>query len=299
MNTIKITPLYNLLTEQHDLSNEKLVYDNYYGMIKTPVNINVFIGSKCPCNCKFCFSKDINKTNEITDDEYIENFEKFFNYHDPKNFEVTITGGEPTLKCYRNKLINIMRLCKKLSIKERTFSTLGISIDHELVKEMVKNGFIHNINISRMHYEESLIDFGFPNLQFINKLFMLFKVYGIDARLSCNLITGKIENWKDIKNYMNFYNKLDINSFLFREIQNTKIYKENISIQNILYRDILKERDFKKVNELSNEYYVVDIFANKDLLMKVYNYKGNHVDYITHLVYYEGKMYKNWNRLER
>ena len=171
-------------------------------MIKTPVNINVFIGSKCPCNCEFCFAKDINQINEISDDEYIENFKKFFDYHDPKNFEVTITGGEPTLKCYRNRLINIMKLCKELGVKERTFSTLGIGIDHDLVKEMVKNEFVHNINISRMNYEESFIDYGFPNLQFINKLFMMFKVYGIDSRLSCNLLPGRIESWEDIKKYI-------------------------------------------------------------------------------------------------
>lgn len=278
MNTIKFSKIQNKTTEQHNLELSEVQTQDVFRQklqIYTPCNVNIFVTEICQNNCAFCINR---KTNEnvnmryLTDDEYINGLHILFDELDCKNYEATITGGEPTLDTF--KFIKTIQLCKQYGVKCRTVSTTGINLMQTFNKKpicqyMIENGFIHNINISRMHYDElkNAEIFNGKNISNddIKRLALFFKMNDAEMRISCNLIKGYIDDAEKMINFVNYYRNLGVETIMFRELEKCKCNVVDLT-------DIINEKlkTFKYVKTLHGMIYDVDVYIYKDMIVKHY-----------------------------
>lgn len=275
MNTLKFSKLANKATEQHNLEIKDIQETTLFGKkvtISYPCNLNLFITNICQNNCSFCINKDYSGT-DVSDELYYKALYETLEELKDKSIEITITGGELSLNVER--FVKTMQICRDYGVKCRTVSTTGLGLFQEyngkaLCQHMVENGFIHNINISRMAYEEEKnrdIFQGNQNLtnQELEKLRIFFKLNKAELRLSCNVLDRNVNNLEKILDFVEKYKKFD--AIMFREIVGGTIKLSDIG-----------EFDdrFSYVEMLNGIYYNVDVYMYKDYLIKYY--KSNKVD---------------------
>ena len=275
MNTLKFSKLYNKTTEQHNLEVIDIKETKLFGKNVSmfyPCNLNIFITNICQNHCSFCINKDYSGT-DIKDDLYYKALYETLEELKDKDIEITITGGEPSLNVER--FVKTMQICRDYGVKCRTVSTTGLGLFREykgkaLCQHMVENGFIHNINISRMAYEEEKnrdIFQGNQNLtnQELERLRIFFKLNKAELRLSCNVLDKNVDNFEKILDFVEKYKKFD--TVMFRELIGG----------TIKLSDIVEFDDrFSYVEMLKGIYYNVDVYMYKDYLIKYY--KSNKVD---------------------
>ena len=98
--------------------------------METPIAVTEL----CQNDCYFCIN---NKTNNILQNyncsfnNYYKGLEKLLNELKNKNFEITITGGEPTLDLER--FVKTLELCNYYNMKCRTVSTTGLNLLKEYI----------------------------------------------------------------------------------------------------------------------------------------------------------------------
>ena len=267
MNTIKFSKNKNLTTEQHDMVAANIKNENIFGqdlLIYNPCNLNIFITSVCQNKCNFCINNKFTGS-DCSDEVYEKSLKKVL---DEKNFEITITGGEPTLNMKR--LIFTMKECFDRNLHCRTFSTTGFNLlkeygNKQLWNYLIDYNFVHNINISRMNIDQNINDniFGNKNItnKDIEKLAYFFGTNNAEMRISCNLIKGSIDNFKSMLNFVDFYSNIGVQTVMFRE---TIGY--DLKFSNILNFD----ENFKKVEEINGPFYTVDVYEYKDYIVKHY-----------------------------
>jgi len=282
MNTIKITKIDNIATEQHDPSIIDSHTVNIFGKdieILKPCNLNIFITNRCHNSCYFCINKESNKIDELSDIEFGETLEILLKEISGKGFEITLTGGEPTL--LPKRFCIAMELCHKYNLPCRTISTTGIGVFSKvrgipIYQHMIENEFTHNISISRMHYLNDINDkiLGAKNIK-NSKIFYLsefFKMHGAELRISCNLIPGYIDNFEEFTNFSKFYMESGVDSVLFRQlILPSPLF--SISEAMIFYNiaeAIKTNTQYKLVEKIDNSIYYIHIFIKDDYLVKIY-----------------------------
>lgn len=276
MNTIKFTDAKEFATEMHNLEVTNIFPQNIFGKninIYHPCNLNIFISSVCHNKCFFCINDKYSGT-DIFDDIYYFSLEKTLSELQGKGFEITLTGGEPTL--FPDRFVKTMELCKKHGFSCRTVSTTGIGLgtvykEIPLYQHMIENNFIHNINISRMHYDESLNKEIFKGNNISNddieKLSLFFKMHDAQMRISCNLIPNYIDDFNKMLYFVDFYRNLGLDSVMFRELQ---------GCENILLSSIVNFDDrFEYLTSLDGVFYIVDVYRYKDMIVKYYKTKEN------------------------
>lgn len=276
MNTIKFSKISNKTTEQHNLEliniREQSIFGNKLNLY-TPCNLNIFVTEACQNSCYFCIN---NKTNggrkicDISDEEYMRGLLSLFNELECSDYEVTITGGEPTLNLYR--FVETMKLCRKYKLKCRTVSTTGLNLmvpynGKPLCEHMIENEFVHNINISRMHFNENKNAEIFKGKNISNKdverLALFFKLNNAEMRISCNLIEGYIDSFDKMMEFVSFYDSIGVDTVMFRELEGC----DGISLP-----ETVKEgtKEFNYLETLHGIVYDVDIFTYQDFLVKHY-----------------------------
>ena len=273
MNTIKFSKINNLSTERHNLGILKIYEENIFNnnlKIYHPCNLNIFITNKCQNKCFFCINEK-NSSNVICDKLYYKTLIEVLEELRDKNFEVTITGGEPTLNLER--FVNTLILCNKYNFPCRTVSTTGLNLLKEyqqkpLCQHMIENNFIHNINISRMHWKEEknkeiLTGINITNRD-IQKLAMFFKFNGAEMRISCNIIPNYIDNFEKMLSFVEYYRNKDVDTVMFREL----VGNQHIPLKNIL--KLTPENGFIYLKTLNGFAYIVDIYQYKDMIVKHY-----------------------------
>lgn len=279
MNTIKFSKINNTTTEMHNLELQNIYEDTIFGKkikLYHPCNLNIFVTELCQNNCDFCINKQINESlndlcNVLNTNLYCESLEKILKEIANKHFEITITGGEPTLDI--EKFVKTMQLCKKYNIPCRTISTTGYQLmknydNKPLCQHMIDNGFIHNINISRMHWNETLNHNILKGKNLTNdeiqKLALFFKLNDAEMRISCNLILGYIDCFEKMLEYVDFYRNRNIETIMFREL----IGKDPILLKDIL--ELNEENGFHYFKTLDGFLYTVDVYQYQDMLVKHY-----------------------------
>ena len=296
MNTIKFSKISNLTTEQHNLELIDIHEDKIFGeslKIYHPCNLNIFIGNICHNRCGFCINKNVNP--RIDDKTYYAALKKCLSELQGKHFEITITGGEPTLE--KERLVEVMRLCKEYGFPCRTFSTTGrhIMTPYEgklLCQHMIENNFINNINISRMDISEEgnkqiFIGDNLSNEE-IEKLAVFFNLNDAQMRISCNLIEGHIDTFDRMLGFVDFYRKKEVETVMFRELVGVK---NSIKLADIACFD---ER-FSFIERLHGLIYDVDIYRYKDMLVKHYITKENiPTDVVFSMSFNEGILMDNF-----
>ena len=267
MNTIKFSKNKNLTTEQHDMVAANIKEENIFGqdlLIYNPCNLNIFITSICQNKCNFCINNKFTGS-DCSDEAYEKSLKEVLN---EKDFEITITGGEPTLNMKR--LIFTMKECFDRNLHCRTFSTTGFNLlkeyeNKQLWNYLIDYNFVHNINISRMNIDQNINDniFGNKNItnKDIEKLAYFFRTNNAEMRISCNLIKDSIDSFKSMLNFVDFYSNIGVQTVMFRE---TIGY--DLKFSNILNFD----DNFKKVEEINGPFYMVDVYEYKDYIIKHY-----------------------------
>lgn len=276
MNTLKFTKKTEISTEQHNLEVFKEKDINIFGKnINTyiPNNLSIFITNICNCKCSFCInSKYTNQ--DISDELYYKSLDKVLNELDPRYFEITITGGEPTLK--KERFVKTIKMCHKKGFKFRTISTNGLNLlskyrGKELCEYMIENKAIHNINISRMDINNNKEVMGIDSVsnKDIEKLANFFNMHDAEMRISCNLMNNHIDKMDKLLEFVDYYQKLGVPTIMFRELVGIN--------NNLKIKDIFKpNKEFKKIDHLIGDVYAVDVYEYKDNIVKHYIQKDNY-----------------------
>lgn len=279
MDTIKFSKISNLCTEQHNLKTSKVekteIFNQQYFLYK-PCNLNIFITNICPNKCEFCINKEY-YGQDISDEKYYFSLEKVLCELKDKRIEVTITGGEPTLK--KERFVKTMQMCNVYNIKPRTISTTGLNLlkvydNKPLCQHMLENKFVNNISLSRMHYNDdiNLKIMGHNRLSNdeIEKLALFFKLNNADLRLSTNLIEGSIDSLQKVLEYLKFYSSRGIESVIYRQLVG-----EYTNLIDNIFDEINNSKDFIFIERTSGMFYDVDIYKYEDFLVKCYHSKKN------------------------
>ncbi len=285
MNTIKFSKILNCTTEQHDLEVETISDEIIYGneiKLMHPCNLNIFVTNMCQNDCFFCINGRHHKlSDEIINDKYLESLEQCLSDLQGKDVEITITGGEPTL--IPSRFVKTMELCKKYGFPCRTVSTTGFYLMNEykgksLCQHMLENGFIHNINISRMHFDETknkeILKGNNLTNEEVSKLAMFFVTNNAEMRISCNIIEGYIDSMDKILQFVSYFDSLGVDTIMFREL---------VMENPLLLPSILKFNGFKFIETLCGDNYEVDIWEYKDYLVKHYKTLNQKKDVINSL----------------
>lgn len=275
MNTIKFSNIENVATEQTNLENEFFEVATIFGKeykIYKPCNLNIFITNICHNNCYFCFNNNYSNT-DISDELYFQKLTDVLEELRGLDIEITITGGEPTIK--KERFVKTLQLCKQYNLKCRTVSTTALNMLSEynqkpLCQYLIENDFIHNINISRMDIDQIKCESIFGNKNITNddieKLAAFFKYNDAEMRISCNLISGHIDNFEKMLNFVDFYRDKTVETIMFREIQGQQDF---IKLQNVVNFD---DR-FEYLKQLNSAVYQVDVYKYKDMIVKYYTQK--------------------------
>ena len=271
MNTIKFSKRANLTTEQHNLElinvEKEIIFRKEFNVYK-PCNLNLFVTNVCHNKCFFCINSKYSNT-DIDDCTYYYELERVLKELKDKNIEISITGGEPTLK--PDRFVKTMQLCKKYNLHCRTVSTVGLKLmeDYEgkpLCKHMIDNDFIHNINISRMCIDEEENNRIFQNRNITNsdieKLALFFNVNGGEMRISCNIMECGVNSMDSMLNFVDYYRDKNVETIMFREL----VGSNNIKLENILKFD----ESFQYIETLTGLFYDVNVYSYKDMLVKHY-----------------------------
>ena len=299
MNTIKFSKRENKTTEQHNLQITNIIDSDIFGFqlkMYTPCNLNIFVTESCQNKCFFCINDRANKNINMcspSDREYSTGLKRLLDELNCENFEVTITGGEPTIDIHR--FVKTMQICHEHNLRCRTVSTTGLNLmalydGKPVCQHMIENNFIHNINISRMHYNELKNNeiFGGRNItdRDIEKLALFFKLNNAEMRISCNLIEGYIDNSDDVLEFIDHYMNLGVETVMFRELERCK---------NIKLVDVVKSMLglFEYIETLHGIIYDVDVYSYKNLIVKHYKTLKNINKEITYLISYKNGFLKD------
>lgn len=276
MNTIKFSKKQNISTEQHDLEMVELKDVTLFGtdiILYKPCNVNIFVTEICNNNCSFCINKMTNKCmkmQSMTDNEYFYGVETLLKNLNNNDFEITITGGEPTLNM--KKFVETIHLCNYYHFKCRTVSTTGKNLlnifnGKHICQYMIEENFIHNINISRMHYNENKNAEVFQGINITNdeieKLSTFFKLNDAEMRISCNLLNKYIDNFPKMLEFVDFYKNIGVDTIMFREL----VGCNNIKLNSLIFNNL---QEFKYLKTLHGLVYDVDVYEYKDMIVKHY-----------------------------
>ena len=276
MNTLKFTKKTEVSTEQHNQEVYKEKETNIFGKeinIYIPNNLSLFVTNVCNSKCFFCFNS--NYTNQDDSDEfYYKTLKETLNELSPDEFEITITGGEPTIKVER--FVKTLKMCHDYGFHFRTISTDGLNLlkkykGKEVCEYMVENGAIHNISISRMDIKNNKEIMGSDSItdKDIEKLANFFNNHDAEMRMSCNLISGYVDSMDKILEYVDHYQNLGVPTVMFRELVGVNNSPKMI--------DTFKpNKDFKKIDYIKAEVYDVEVYEYKDYIVKHYIQKEKH-----------------------
>lgn len=303
MQTIKYSKIYNKTTEQHNLSQAEIKESNIFGKnikLYTPCNLNIIVSNFCGNKCKFCINGGSHK-DCINDEQFKKDILDIINNINPDDFEITITGGEPTL--FPERLVYVMEKCFEKKLHCRTFSTTGYGMFNKyknipIYQHMIQNEFIHNINISKMHYNEKVNSSIMGNKTISNKdlekLAFFFKINNAELRVSCNLLKEGISNYKQMLEFIDFYNSLGIETIMFREIVGKT---KEVDISDVI-KEIKNSDEYEFLAHKSSFMYEVDEYRYKDYLVKIYTnneIKNENKDIYSSIAYCDGVLRKNFN----
>ena len=276
MNTLKFTKKSEVSTEQHNQEvykeKETKIFDKKIN-IYIPNNLSLFVTNVCNSKCFFCINGNYTGQ-DVNDKFYYRSLKEILNELSPEEFEITITGGEPTFKVER--FVKTLKMCHERGFHFRTISTNGLNLlekykGKEVCEYMVENGTIHNISISRMDIKNNKEIMGRDSLNDndIEKLANFFNNHDAEMRISCNLIPGYVDSMDKILKFVDYYQNIGVPTVMFREL---------VGVDNsIKMIDIFKpNKDFKKIDYINADVYDVAVYEYKDYIVKHYIQKESH-----------------------
>lgn len=312
---------YDIIEHEFETGKRK-VYKNF--------NFSIFVDDYCNADCKFCIAqiryqhkKALYQKKHIEDkDAYLARLEEVLKMIRPLNPSVSLTGGEPTLSPI---FIDILKLVDKYGFRKRTITTNGSALlntvqNDTVVNHLINNGFNH-LNISRASYDDTLnraimrynTEREYCTDDMLKEILGIVNKSPMSHRLSCILLKESVNSVYEMKKYLDFYEKLGANNFIFRELMDydkTAVNKEKMEYctQNkIKLYDIWHQFDqypeFNPYLNLLGYYYYVEIYKyhgmtvaseSADLNIQ-YREKDRHPEMVYEMVFHNnGNLCGSW-----
>ena len=213
------------------------------------INIYVDLSSKCNANCAFCINRVNFKRKDVPDDFYVSNFYKSIKavrFLDPS---IQIVGGEPTLN--PDRLYALADLISDLNLRKPVLGTNGFQLCNDNLIQRIAPTFQH-INISRHHYSDEMRNrvMGFKNPLDNDKLSFLVKNkdFGHKIRLNCCLLSGYIDSFEKVINYLNWAVEMGLRNICFSTLSvlpDDYIYDpglvDNVKLQEVDFNGLMNE----------------------------------------------------------
>lgn len=312
---------YNIFDYDLIPYKDKMVYKNF--------NFSIFIDDYCNADCKFCVAqlryehkKLIYKKEKLDYDAYMIQLERVLKEIKLLNPSVSITGGEPTMS---PKILDVIKLVNKYDFRKRTITTNGSHLldnieGKTLIEHLIENKYQH-LNISRVTEDEELnkkimrynSEEGYCSNEMIKEILRVTKDTNLHHRLSCLLIKDVIDDVEKIKRYIDFYQNIGADNFIFRQMMNYSedaINKEKIDYcnenhveLNKIWEEMEKYPVFQPYLNLLGYYYYVEIYKYKNAIVasesadlnQQYNEFDKHPNTIYEMVYHpNGNLCASW-----
>lgn len=289
MNTIKYSYIFDEKTETHDIEfykkitlkiNEKdYIIDNHASLMIYPT---IF----CNGNCSFCMNKHDNNFKKMIDcskNDFLNKLKNIFILFKDIKPSIVICGGEPTIS---ENAIEIMRLAHEFNFPVRSFPTNGVNLLKRIngktfLQYMYEFGFNKNINLSIQHFNaeknKNIMGFNISEND-VKSIGMFCKINNLDLRTSAILLKNGICCLDNIESYLNYFEKFQIPSFIFRELMKIKdgnyLHNNFIDINNII-EEIKENNNYIFIRKMIGAYYNVMTYRFKNYLVKIYKEKFN------------------------
>lgn len=275
MNTLKFESAFHEREETHSADVYKIENCTIDGMEHKYYNnlsMSIVLSNHCNATCFFCSNPS--KIKDIcNDDEYISRLACTLDKVRNLNPAVILTGGEPTLS---PRLRAVLKLLNEKGFLIRTFATNGFGLDTDLLKDMLKFGAIHNINISLAHFEQEINKkiMGCRSIthQELESIATFCDINNMDTRLSCLLIKEGISDFSSILDYLQFSKSIGFKSVIFRELIGGK--DSFVNLEDIINKYVKGNNQFHFVRRISGFQYDIDVYRYKDYVVKHYSDKA-------------------------
>ncbi|MGF7010621.1 cyclic pyranopterin phosphate synthase [Lachnospiraceae bacterium PF1-22] len=254
--------------------------------VYTNANFSIVIDKKCNAACDFCVEalRSKARNSKLDDSAYLEQLDTVLKLMRSLNTSISITGGEPTIS---SKLLAVLKKVNDYGFRKRVITTNGshlLSMSSEgktILDHIIENRFNHlNIskasfneadNYSLMHYSE-----GCTTNDDLRIIIPRANKNNLQVRMSCVINKKGIYTFEDVIQYIEFYNRMGCNQFVFRELMNYKFdkdsnrekerfYKQNfVDIQPAILDFIEKDDQFQLIKEVKGYYYNVLVYQYGD-----------------------------------
>jgi hypothetical protein len=183
-------------------------------------NFSIIVPGGCNCNCSFCFNSG-NNSLTLPLGDYLNNLIETLENLPEQFYQISITGGEPTISPYFIPIISALLPFKK-KFHNILLTTNGTNL---LVNSDIISAAVDHINISRHHAddEENKKIFNSPKYSLstkdITEIINLYNKHGIDVSLNCviNDSTGR----RFIENYIEYGKTVGSHAIRFRKENGT------------------------------------------------------------------------------
>jgi len=267
------------LKEFEFATGNKKVYGN--------VNFNIFIDDYCNADCKFCVAQlryehknaMYNKGHIKDVDKYLSRLDEVLRIAKALDTSVSITGGEPTMSPI---LTEVLKMVDSYGFRKRTITTNGsglfqIQDNDTILNNLIKYNWDY-LNISRASYDDELnrkimryvSDKEYCTMDMLNEILNISNKTNLKHRISCLLLKESVNSVEEMKKYIDFYSKLGVNNFIFRELMdydksavNTEKMKycdENKIKLYDIWNDFDKYPEFEPYLNILGYYYYVEIY---------------------------------------
>jgi pyruvate-formate lyase-activating enzyme len=192
----------------------------------TNPNFSIVVPGPCNASCDFCFWRKNNCRNISSD--YIKKLEHVLISLPEQFYQISFTGGEPTLSPYFGRIIEL--------IDTKRYPHTVLTTNGSKLKENVDliKGVVKHVNISRHATHDQLNQqiFGttdVPNAKSLERLCESLNTVGIDVTFNAVLDKG-FKSKEDITEYIQFAKSCGASGVSFREkhgtLESSKLEKE-------------------------------------------------------------------------
>lgn len=176
-------------------------------------NLSIVVPGGCNANCQFCFWKKTKTCNN-----YLEKMKVTLSNLPSQFYQLSLTGGEPTLSPYLEDIVNSI---DREKFRHTVLTTNGANL---LEKVNILKGKIDHINISRHHYDDNINNSIFNSKmitteQLKNVTNELNKV-GIDVTYSA-VLSENLSTKEEIETYIQFAKENGASQVFFRKPHGT------------------------------------------------------------------------------
>lgn len=176
-------------------------------------NLSIVVPGGCNANCQFCFWKKTKTCNN-----YLEKMKVTLSNLPSQFYQLSLTGGEPTLSPYLEGIVNSI---DREKFKHTVLTTNGANL---LEKVNILKGKIDHINISRHHYDDNINNSIFNSKMLTTEQLKevtneLNKV-GIDVTYSA-VLNENLSTKEEIETYIQFAKENGASQVFFRKPHGT------------------------------------------------------------------------------